>query len=612
MSKKKKKKKVSSYGGPAGGPHGGFKTISRSTKPKAPPGRPAKGPHKGYSGGVDRGLAAAVADKAVKDASIASDRATGKFSGSPASTSPSGIVNIGYGEGQIDPKLAAAAGLKQGDPWVSTSGWTVPSGTGTTIGPVGMGDIPPPETPPDDDDEEDKDKKSKEEKESEDNSNDKAEWLTNWWANNKKGVGYRERKNIFTGKLWGSQEAVTAKIAAKLNKGYYKIVEGPEGEPLIIHASTGTPVNPYTGNIVDTQSQGAQGGGYQNEMARITGIDPKNAGVFSTEYQRGNGLSVSEMKPEHALRFLMKKNKGAFEQFFLDSKNKGFNPFSFSAISTFGGALLNKITGSEALQVGNNLERAGWGKAIKNKDGDYTIKLTETGAKNWAKTFEVPEWVSPESVTKDRDKGWLSEMLGTKKFPEAPINLDNLIDQGGYQTEGQTGQTMGFAGSGLIPQRDQVDIEQGFPTSPNLVPIEPKGVNYSWPTGLRDPLSIPGTPTYVDDEGITQVSQYPQFTPEGYNIGAYNPSRNYGNQGGGGQNVGGGQGGGGTTPDPNNPTNPYGNLTFDVYGRPVTYDYTGGPEQLYLGGGWKRDGQYIGSPWGFKNGGIANFKPYGY
>ena len=171
---------------------------------------------------------------------------------------------------------------------------------------------------------------------------------------------------------------------------------------------------------------------------------------------------------------------------------------------------------------------------------------------------------------------------------------------------------MGFAGSGLIPQRDQVDIEQGFPTSPNLVPIEPKGVNYSWPTGLRDPLSIPGTPTYVDDEGITQVSQYPQFTPEGYNIGAYNPSRNYGNQGGGGQNVGGGQGGGGTTPDPNNPTNPYGNLTFDVYGRPVTYDYTGGPEQLYLGGGWKRDGQYIGSPLGFKNGGIANFKPYGY
>ena len=596
---RKKKKKGSSYGGPAGGPHGGWK--SKPTKTKST--RASLPPSMGFQpsgGGVDRGLAAAVANQASRDASIAKDRATGKFSGSPASTSPSGIVNISYGEGGVDPKLAAAAGLKQGDPWVSTSGWTVPSGTGTTIGPVGMGDIPPPETPLDDDDEEDKEKKSKEEKESEDNSNDKAEWLTNWWANNKKGVGYRERKNIFTGKLWGSQEAVTAKIAAKLNKGYYKIVEGPEGEPLIIHASTGTPVNPYTGNIVDTQSQGAQGGGYQNEMARITGIDPKNAGVFSTEYQRGNGLSVSEMKPEHALRFLMKKNKGAFEQFFLDSKNKGFNPFSFSAISTFGGALLNKITGSEAVEVGNNLERAGWGKAIKNKDGDYTIKLTETGAKNWAKTFEVPEWVSPESVTKDRDKGWLSDILGTKKFPEAPINLDNLIDQGGYQTEGQIGQTMGFAGSGLIPQRDQVDIEQGFPTSPNLVPIEPKGVNYSWPTDLRQASDIPGTPP----------SQYPQFTPEGYKVSAYNPSRDY--TGGTTDQRQTGDGGGGTTPDPNDPTNPYGNLTFDVYGRPVNYDYTGGPEQIYLGGGWKRDGQYIGSPWGFKKGGIANFKPYGY
>ncbi len=64
------------------------------------------------------------------------------------------------------------------------------------------------------------------------------------------------------------------------------------------------------------------------------------------------------------------------------------------------------------------------------------------------------------------------------------------------------------------------------------------------------------------------------------------------------------------------PNKPYGNLTFDVYGRPITnYDYTGGPEQLYLGGGWKKDGIYAGYPWGphtFKEGGIANFKPYGY
>ena len=73
------------------------------------------------------------------------------------------------------------------------------------------------------------------------------------------------------------------------------------------------------------------------------------------------------------------------------------------------------------------------------------------------------------------------------------------------------------------------------------------------------------------------------------------------------------------------PDKPYGNLTFDVYGRPIKkYDYTGGPEQLYLGGGWKKDGSFAGSPWGpnphlpqfgpvpFKAGGIANFKPYGY
>ena len=83
--------------------------------------------------------------------------------------------------------------------------------------------------------------------------------------------------------------------------------------------------------------------------------------------------------------------------------------------------------------------------------------------------------------------------------------------------------------------------------------------------------------------------------------------------------------GGGQQTDPTDttdPDKPYGNLTFDVYGRPIKkYDYMGGPEQLYLGGGWKKDDKYIGSPWGpsphhqihaFKEGGIANFRPYGY
>ena len=105
------------------------------------------------------------------------------------------------------------------------------------------------------------------------------------------------------------------------------------------------------------------------------------------------------------------------------------------------------------------------------------------------------------------------------------------------------------------------------------------------------------------------LTNYPQFTPEGYKISAYNPSMNYGNRGGGGQ--GGGQGGGGGQ-NQDQDTTTQGPLTYDIYGRPVTYNYTGGPEQLYIGGGYKRDGQYIGSPYGFSKGGIANFKPYGY
>ena len=55
---------------------------------------------------------------------------------------------------------------------------------------------------------------------------------------------------------------------------------------------------------------------------------------------------------------------------------------------------------------------------------------------------------------------------------------------------------------------------------------------------LRDPSQVPGTPP----------SQFPQFTPEGFRINAYNPSLNLGgsNQGGQGQGQGGqGSGGGG-------------------------------------------------------------------
>ena len=482
------------------------------------------------------------------------------------------------------------------------------------------------DTPPPGETEEEKKEKErlKLEEQKKDKALETAQELTDWWKKNNKG-GYRAYGDRTTlgGKVMNSQEEVTAKIQDNLNKGYYKIVSGPEGQPLIIHASTGTPVNPYTGGIISTQTRQDQGGAYQNEMARITGIDPKNAGVFSKEYQTGNGLSVSEMKPEHALRFLMKKNKGAFEQFFNMNKDKpGFNPFSVSFISQGMGALMNMITGPEALQVGNNLERAGWGKAIKGEDGKYTIKLTKEGAENWSNSFnfDTVSWkdkdgklksfegfTSPAAIAKDQKKGYLSEILGTKKYfdpsgvaSNQPVDLTNLIEQGGYQQG--TGQTMGFAGSGLAPIT-QVEREQGFyPT--DFKPVSPQSSIqgsplYSYPTDLRDPSQIPGTPP----------SQYPEFTPGGYKISSYNPSRDYSSQGSGNQNQGGG-GGGGQEPDTTTP--PPGPLTFDVYGRPVTYDYSGGPEQIYLGGGYKRDGQYIGSPYGFSKGGIANFKPYGY
>ena len=486
----------------------------------------------------------------------------------------------------------------------------------------------------------DKKESDKKEKEKKDQAYQTAQDLTDWWADpkNQKGKGrYKERKNIFTGKLWGSKEAVTAKLQDKLNKGYYKIVQGPKGEPLIIHASTGTPVNPYTGNIISTQTQGDQGGAYQNNMARITGIAPENAGVFSKEYQTGNGLSVSEMKPEHALRFLMSKNKGAFEQFFSMNKDKaGFNPFSVSTIGIAMGAILNKITGSEALQVGNNLERAGWGKAIKGEDGKYTIQLSKTGAEKWSNSFNFDTvniggkvssgFTSPAAIAKDQKKGWLSDILGTKKYfdssgvsTDKPIDLSTLMEQGGYQAvdeEGkiQTGQTMGFAGSGLIPTTESSPGARGT-LYPDFVPIAPRGDEqgkplYGYPTDLKDSLSVTGTPSSFTNVGGS-LTNYPAFTSEGYKIGAYNPSRDYSSQGSGNQNQG---GGGGQDPnqDPSTTPPPPGPLTFDVHGRPVTYDYSGGPEQMYLGGGYKRDGQYIGSPWGYSKGGIANFRPYGY
>ena len=213
---RKKKKKGSSYGGPAGGPHGGWK--SKPTKTKST--RASLPPSMGFQpsgGGVDRGLAAAVANQASRDASIAKDRATGKCSSSPPSRSSSGITNISYGEGGVDPKLAAAAGLKQGDPWVSTSGWTaddykIDEQTGKFSG-----------SPPDDKNGDGKngdgkngDGKNgdddKKDNKSFDNSQDMAEWVVNWWkerSEDKDYKGYRkygDRTNLFTGNNWNTSD----------------------------------------------------------------------------------------------------------------------------------------------------------------------------------------------------------------------------------------------------------------------------------------------------------------------------------------------------------------------------------------------------------------------
>lgn len=52
-------------------------------------------------------------------------------------------------------------------------------------------------------------------------------------------------------------------------------------------------------------------------------------------------------------------------------------------------------------------------------------------------------------------------------------------------------------------------------------------------------------------------------------------------------------------------------FAYVPFARPVSYNYMGGPEQMYLGGGFTQDGVPIG-PFRAADGGIANFKGYGY
>ena len=75
--------------------------------------------------------------------------------------------------------------------------------------------------------------------------------------------------------------------------------------------------------------------------------------------------------------------------------------------------------------------------------------------------------------------------------------------------------------------------------------------------------------------------------------------------------------GGGRGPDPvtdpatTDPATTTPVFAYQPYALPVAFDYTGGPEQSYIGGGFTEDGQPIG-PFRAANGGIANFKGYGY
>tara|TARA_R100001440_G_scaffold9066_2_gene17103 strand:- start:2154 stop:3293 length:1140 start_codon:yes stop_codon:yes gene_type:complete len=68
------------------------------------------------------------------------------------------------------------------------------------------------------------------------------------------------------------------------------------------------------------------------------------------------------------------------------------------------------------------------------------------------------------------------------------------------------------------------------------------------------------------------------------------------------QGDGSGDGGGGNTSS---------TFAYVPFARPVSYNYMGGPEQMYLGGGFTQDGVPVG-PFRAADGGIANFKGYGY
>ena len=119
-----------------------------------------------------------------------------------------------------------------------------------------------------------------------------------------------------------------------------------------------------------------------------------------------------------------------------------------------------------------------------------------------------------------------------------------------------------------------------------------------------DGVNLSGGPKESREPGYS-----PYLSPSAPVLGAgtalSNAMRTRGDGGGGGQqtqNQGDGGGGGNQAS---------GALSYNPYYNFSNMNYTGGPEQSYLRGGYMRDGKYIG-PFQAADGGIANFKDYGY
>jgi|2_EtaG_2_1085320.scaffolds.fasta_scaffold17241_3 hypothetical protein len=423
------------------------------------------------SGGVDRGLAEGVVNKARKDAAVAADRATGKFSGMPASTTPSGFVDIGGGAGQIDRGLALAAGLVQGDPWVSTSGWTPDTGVAGT-GITGI-DTTVDGGKVDTTTDGDKTEKDKE-----------------------------EEKKFYIAKV--------GKVNKRLYDYYQGLLKRMDNEKAVERVKLKK---------------------MEDEWAE------KNLQTLTERFSEKGPFGV----PLGPLGIL----KGALQK----------QPYENEFLGSAGAAnILNKMKNLDKQFSGEELE------AEKRKLINNTIAANPEGFNDMFSDYTGVggyEDLTPE----DFERVLEENNQGNKNFDK------NYYKTVGAYWDVNTPQTSG----------DQQSMANAF---------------------QQGNLKMTKANTLAIQRAVDAKSRMEDAS----NVGL--------------DRIGGGQPA--TDPiDPDaDPNKPYGNLTFDVYGRPITnYDYTGGPEQLYLGGGWKKDGIYAGYPWGphtFKEGGIANFKPYGY